>query len=79
MSLRRASPKVEEKVEFDMNEAERKNEYDPSSCPQEYLPIIEKLEEIEIQPDEYYLWYKKLSRALLFRCSGGSSVVRIGQ
>ncbi|CAL6410832.1 unnamed protein product [Bathycoccus prasinos] len=62
-----ASPKVEEKVEFDMNEAERKNEYDPSSCPQEYLPIIEKLEEIEIQPDEYYLWYKKLSRALLFR------------
>ena len=49
----------EDEVEFD--------KYDPSSCPQEYLPIIEKLEEIEIQPDEYYLWYKKLSRALLFR------------
>jgi len=43
------------------------DKYDPSTCPQEYIPIIQKLEKLEIQPDEYYLWYKKLSRALLFR------------
>ena len=61
------SPEVEEKVQFDMNEAERTNEYDPSTCPQEYIPIISKLEELQIQPDGYYSWYKKLSRALLFR------------
>ena len=62
-----ASPKVEEKLEFDMNEAERTNEYDSSTCPQEYLPIIHKLEELRIEPDEYYVWHKKLSKALLFR------------
>jgi len=42
------------------------DKYDPSTCPQEYIPIIQKLEKLEIKPDEYYLWYKRFSRALSF-------------
>ena len=60
--------RVEENIEFDMKEEDRSTgTFDEASLPNEYLSIIKVLETIALQPNEYYNWYKRLSKALLHR------------